>query len=372
MNTLRIGAIGAGGFGLFALQQFLQCPGVELVAIAGTHREAALAMARRFGVRDLVDVEALLASPEVDLVYIATPPFLHYAQARAALLAGKHVVCEKPLALTVPEADELLTLARAGDLLCIANLMQRYNPLFEKVRLLIESRVLGECLYGRFENFAADEGLGANHWFWDRTKSGGIFIEHGVHFFDVFEGWLGAGAVVAAQRVLRPGTGVEEQVQCTVRHASGPLVNYHHSFTQPGRLDRQEFRLLFERGDLTLEEWVPVRARMHAVVNEEQTRTLSDLFPGATLNVLKSYGGHDRAARGRGKEVDASQQIELLHGLGDDKSRRYCELLRALFTDQLAWLKDRTHPRRITERNGRDSLAMAAAATQLATAEQTK
>lgn len=79
-DTLRIGAIGAGGFGLFALQQFLQAPGVELVAIAGTHREAALAMARRFGVTDVVDVEALLVSPEVDLVYIATPPFLHFAQ----------------------------------------------------------------------------------------------------------------------------------------------------------------------------------------------------------------------------------------------------------------------------------------------------
>ena len=50
MNKIRIGAIGAGGFGLFALQQFLQVEGVELVAMAGTHSEAALAMGRRFGV----------------------------------------------------------------------------------------------------------------------------------------------------------------------------------------------------------------------------------------------------------------------------------------------------------------------------------
>src|SRR4051794_13060514 len=55
-DTLRIGAIGTGGFGLFALQQFLQIPGVQLLGIAGTHREAALAMARRFGVPDVVDV----------------------------------------------------------------------------------------------------------------------------------------------------------------------------------------------------------------------------------------------------------------------------------------------------------------------------
>lgn len=79
MTRLRIGAIGAGGFGLFALQQFLQVKGVDLVAIAGTHREAAIAMARRFGVAEPLEVEALLQLDAVDLVYIATPPFLHYA-----------------------------------------------------------------------------------------------------------------------------------------------------------------------------------------------------------------------------------------------------------------------------------------------------
>jgi predicted dehydrogenase len=365
-TVTRIGAIGAGGFGLFALQQFLQVPGVQLVAIAGTHREAALAMARRFGVSDLVEVDALLANPAVDLVYIATPPFLHHPRALAALEAGKHVICEKPLAMTVAQADELLALARARNQLCVTNLMQRYNPTFDAVRRLIESRVLGECLHGWFENYASDEGLAPEHWFWDRAKSGGIFIEHGVHFFDLFEGWLGTGKVEAAQRGLRVGSGIEEQVQCTVRHASGPLVNFHHSFTQPSRLDRQEFRLLFERGDVTLEEWVPIRARLRAVVNEEQTRLLMDLFPGARLDVLKTYGGRDRAARGRFKDFDIYQQIELRHGLGDDKMQRYCECLRAMMEDQLAWLRDRAHIRKVTERNGRDSLAMAAVATELA------
>lgn len=91
-----------------------------------------------------------------------------------------------------------------------------------------------------------------------------------------------------------------------------------------------------------------------------------EILPGAGLDVLKSFGGMDRVARGRHKDIDISQQIELHHGLGDDKMRRYCELLRDVFTDQLAWLRDRKHVRRITERNGRDSLAMAAAATAMA------
>ena len=370
MNKIRIGAIGAGGFGLFALQQFLQVEGAELVAMAGTHREAALAMGRRFGVAETLEVECLLQLDHVDLVYIATPPFLHYAQVRAALEAGKHVICEKPLALNLAQADDLLQLARAGDLLCIANLMQRYNQLFEAVRQLINSKVIGECLHGWFDNAAGDEGLSAEHWFWDCTKSGGIFIEHGVHFFDMFEGWLGQGEVVFSQRTLRPGSGIEEQVQCAVRYGNGALINFYHGFTQPARLERQEFRLLFERGELTLEEWVPTRVRLRAVVDEAQSRRLMQIFPDARLDVLESYSGSKRLARGRHINFDTYQKIDLHAGLEAEKMRRYCELLRAMFADQIAWIADRSHQRLITEANGRNSLAMACAATQLAEASR--
>jgi predicted dehydrogenase len=369
MDTIRIGAVGAGGFGLFALQQFVQVPGVSLHGLAETGNAPALAMARRFGAPDFGTLESLLKAPQVNLIYIATPPFLHFPQARAALLAGKHVVCEKPLSLKVEEADELLALAESRGLLCVTNLMQRYNPLYESVRRLIHSGALGECLRGSFDNAAGDEGLGPDHWFWDPAKSGGIFIEHGVHFFDLFEGWLGAGRVIAGHRTLRPGGGMEEQVQCTVRYASGPLVDFHHGFTQPGRLDRQEFRLLFEHGDLLLEEWVPVRARIRAAVNEEQTRLLTELFPGARLDVLEGYGGSGRAATGRHRRWDFSQMIELHAGEGDEKMRRYCELVRAFFADQCAWVRDHSHVRTVTERNGRASLALAEAATALAAAE---
>src|SRR2546429_9981287 len=112
MDGIRIGALGAGGFGMFALQQFTQIPGVQLVAIAATHREAAFAMAQRFGIPDLTDTEKLLAREDINLVYIATPPFLHHPQAMQALERGKHVICEKPLALTLAQADEMIALAQ--------------------------------------------------------------------------------------------------------------------------------------------------------------------------------------------------------------------------------------------------------------------
>ena len=203
-REIGIGVMGMGGFGLFAVQQFLQVPHTKLVAIAGSKREEALVTAKRFGAEQLGSIEELVNHPGIDLIYIATPPFLHYKQAMLALNAGKHVICEKPLALNPEEGREMLTLAKEKGLLMVTNLMQRYNPMFARVKHLIDKKLLGEFLHGYFENYAGDEGLAPEHWFWDREKSGGIFIEHGVHFFDMFSGWLGDGKVMAAQIVKRP------------------------------------------------------------------------------------------------------------------------------------------------------------------------
>ena len=368
-NLIRLGVIGCGGFGLFALQQFMQAPGLELVGVAGTHQPASLAAAARFGVENVDDLGEFLGRDDLDLIYIATPPFLHYPQAMAALKAGKHVIVEKPLAMTVGQADELIATARQRDRLLIANLMQRYNPVFDAVSRLVETRLLGEVLHGFFENYASDENLPSQHWFWDRSKSGGIFIEHGVHFFDLFAGWLGRGRVEAAQVGIRPGTAIEEHVHSTVRYGDVALVNFYHGFHQTGRMDRQELRLVFERGEITLHDWVPTRARVFAVVDERQTRDLCDLFPGARLDVTITYSPKDRACRGRGKEIDSYQMIDLSFGDGQEKLRLYCRLLRSLMEDQAAWIRDRSHRRVVTEANGRDSLATACEADALAHGE---
>ncbi len=220
--------------------------------------------------------------------------------------------------MTVEQADALIAAARKRDRLVIANLMQRYNPVYDAIGRLIQSKVLGEVLHGYFENYASDENLPPEHWFWDRAKSGGIFVEHGVHFFDMFDGWLGPGTVAAAHRGIRPGSSppIEEHVHCTVQYAPDILVSFYHGFHQTGRMDRQELRLVFERGDVTLYDWVPTRVRIHAIADEAQTRTLCDFFPGARLDVSASYAPKDRACQGRHKTLDVYQMIELSWGMG--------------------------------------------------------
>ena len=204
----------------------------------------------------------MLEDKEVNLIYISTPPNLHYEQSKAALLAGKHVICEKPAALEPSHAEELYELAEKKGLLYVVNLMQRYNPLYQKVTKLIESKLLGGFLHGYFENYASDEFLSPVHWMWNPEISGGIFIEHAVHFFDMFEGWLGKGTIISSQKVKRPGTepAVFSRVQSVGLYAGG-IVNSYHGFDQPKKMDRQELRLLFERGEVTLQEWVPVRLK---------------------------------------------------------------------------------------------------------------
>ena len=96
------------------------------------------------------------------------------------------------------------------------------------------------------------------------------------------------------------------------------------------------------------------------------TAELYDLFPGARLDVAASYVGNDRACRGRGKEIDACQIIDLSWGDGQAKSPLYGRLLRSLMEDQVAWVRDHNHRRVVTEANGLDSLALAGEADALA------
>jgi predicted dehydrogenase len=247
----------------------------------------------------------------------------------------------------------------------IANLMQRYNPMLYKVQNIIKERILGELLYGRFENLASDEGLAPDHWFWDPKMSGGIFIEHGVHFFDLFEAWFGKGEVNSAQAGYRQPDGQLEHVNCAVKYAGEKFVNFYHGFHQSGRMDRQEFRLVFERGEIVLEEWVPTRMKLEALTEETQTRRLMDLFPKARLDILVNYGSN-RETKGRFKEIDAYQKVRITDGLQTDKMVLYGELLRSMIADQKAWVEDKSHERKLTERNGLKSLQDAERASDLA------
>lgn len=393
--TIRVGLVGCGAFARFSMARYRGLPGVIIQAVADIDPAAARRAAAELET-DVLAPEALLVAPDVDLVYIATPPATHFRQARQALEAGKHVLVEKPLATTVADAETLAVLAEREGRCCVANLVERYNPLADAVRDVICSGLLGDLVHGLFVNDAADEGLGPRHWFWNRSVSGGIFVEHGVHFFDLVASWLGPGVVVAAARSVRPsraGSGnggpaaVEEQVMCTCRYAAsgaasrtcesacgdgdghaGVLFHFEHGFHQPSRMDRQEMRLVFERGELRLFDWVPTHGELRALLDDAGAATLADLLPSASSRAVDRYEGDARHVRGRFRGFDASGLVELTFTVGKDKLGIYGDVVRDLAADQIAWIRDSSHRRRLTEADSVAAVAMACAADRMALA----
>lgn len=363
-NELNIGIVGAGGFAAFAAKAFLKIPGIRIIAVTDVQAAVATQLANELEAKVYTDYNALLENSDIQLVYIATPPYLHYAQSKQALEAGKHVICEKPAALKTSEAEELAAYARAHQLLYVVNLMQRYNPLYAVVQTIIQERWLGDFVHGFFENYASDEKLLPEHWFWDLEKSGGIFIEHGVHFFDMFEGWLGAGKLVSSLQIQRPEVEqlVIDRVQATVMYPQGP-VNFYHGFNQPKVLDRQEMRLQFDRGDITLYEWVPVKIRLHGLLSTEHFEKLKQLFPNGVL--LAQMEG-EQTVRGKFQDIHYDTLVTLEAGDMADKMNRYQQLVVSMLTEQWNWILNANHKRVIDETNAVSSLRLAEAATERA------
>jgi predicted dehydrogenase len=397
-KTLRVGLLGCGAFARFSAAQYRQMPDVRIAAVADIDPVAARRAAAELGT-EARSPDALLAGDDIDLVYIATPPALHHRQAAAALLAGKHVLVEKPLATTLADAEELETLATKQELVCVANLVERYNPLARAVHRLIGSRILGGLIHGLFINEAADEGLAREHWFWNRDSSGGIFVEHGVHFFDLVASWLGRGTVVCAARSLRPAAGlpaanggkgeqepVEEQVSCTCRYPAdgcgdwldmppcgcppqgGVLFHFEHGFHQPSRMDRQEMRLVFARGELQLFDWVPTHGVLKALVDEDTVGILARMLPGGAVCTVDRYAGESRHMRGRFQSFEATALVEITFDLGLSKLDLYAQVVRDLAADQIAAMRDPARGRTLTEVDSVAAVAMACEADRLALA----
>ncbi len=129
MTQVHVAVIGTGYIGVVHVEQLLRLPAVRVIGIADANRDLASSVAGRYGIpRTYADAQAVLADPAVAVVHICTPNHLHYALTRQALLAGKHVLSEKPLALTAAESGEVTRLARERGLATGVNFCYRYYP----------------------------------------------------------------------------------------------------------------------------------------------------------------------------------------------------------------------------------------------------
>jgi predicted dehydrogenase len=363
---IRYGLIGCGGFGRFCLEAYRPMASVRLIGLADANAALARKTAADHQLEFCASPEALLAHDDIDLIHIASPPSTHANLALAALQAGKHVLCEKPLALTVSEAERMIALASRKSLTLGVNLIMRYNPLASAVKRLITSGVLGEPLFAALVNAAQDELLPAQHWFWNPAESGGIFVEHGVHFFDLFEWWFGEGEILSAHDLSRPHTQFVEQVICTARYGRSTLASFYHGFHQMLRRDRQSWQIVCECGVITMTEWVPTDLHLDATLNEAQLQTVRSILPEATAEILEQYSGDQRVAASRHQTRTVDVRASITARAGTAKMEVYGDMLRSLLDDQIAAIRDPGHARLVDDRNGLSSLRYALAATHLA------
>ena len=126
---MNLGAVGTGAITKSMLAEFKRCKDFNCMAVCSRKEETGRAMADQFGIPTVyTSLEDMLADPAIDMVYIASPNAIHYGQAKAALLAGKHVICEKPFCPTAAQAAELISLAKEKYLFLVDATPTAYLP----------------------------------------------------------------------------------------------------------------------------------------------------------------------------------------------------------------------------------------------------
>jgi predicted dehydrogenase len=365
-GDMGLGLVGAGGYAAFCLEAFSGLDGVRLVAAARARRAPIRRRLQRLGVPLLDDYRRVIEHPEVDVVYVATPPASHAELALSALEAGRHVLCEKPPALTADDAERMRHAARRAERFCVAALVLAYSPVADAVRRTLRDGVLGEPLAAAATNCAADSGLPADHWFWDRGVSGGIFVEHGVHFFDLYRRWLGPAEVLAAGAERRGQGGVEDRVWCALGHAGGAVATHYHGFDQLACMDRTDHRIVCALGDMQVCGWVPLSVRIDAAVDADGLRRLREDIGEALTEQVEALDVPPEGVLGRGRRRRVDRRVRLRLARPQPKLQAYADCARRLLADQLAWARDRSHARRVTEADGLAALHLALAADRLA------
>jgi predicted dehydrogenase len=190
-KTFKIGVLGLGRMGQVHCQQIADCAGIELVAGSSTSEQLRTAVAGRFPIRTYDDHEALLRDPEAQWIVIATTTNRHKEWALEGIQQGKDLVIEKPIALDLEEAREIVSAAeRRGVRITVYN-SRRWDADFQLVRKLLAENALGEVyrIESRYTSF--DPGWGAwgaqgerNPWRLKKAYGGGMLGDWGPHLFD--------------------------------------------------------------------------------------------------------------------------------------------------------------------------------------------
>ena len=229
-GVLPVGLIGCGNMGGSHAKQMAALQEIRLAAACDVDEAKARATAEAAGgeVAVFADVDQLLAREDVPTVLVATPNFTHHGIVLRALAAGKDVFCEKPMALSVTDCDEMIGAAeRTGRKLMVGQVL-RLITVFSKVRELVDEGVIGRPFAMRILRCAGrrtGDGPWRATWRRQRTNTGGLLFEVNVHEFDFMRAVMGEATEVCAmlENFTRPDYDYEDHVVVTVRFHNGGI-----------------------------------------------------------------------------------------------------------------------------------------------------
>jgi myo-inositol 2-dehydrogenase / D-chiro-inositol 1-dehydrogenase len=186
MNKVRFGLIGFGAWGSHHARAIAESAKAELAAVAVRSRERQAEVRARYpGVEVYADFHQLLARAELEAIDVVLPTDLHFPVGAEVLRAGKHLLLEKPMALTLADCEGLLRLAREQKRLLAIGHEFRLSSLWGKVKEMIDAGAIGDPLYLLIELWRNPYRTGAEGWRYQIERVGNWILEEPIHFFDL-------------------------------------------------------------------------------------------------------------------------------------------------------------------------------------------
>lgn len=230
---MKVAIIGAGRQGKRHALSIKQTGLGEVVLVIDANQELAAGLAEEYGAKSGADIQEVIGRKDIDAVVVATPVAAHHQAVIDCLGTGKHVFCEKPLALTSKQAQEMADAAeKSGRILQCAFIM-RHHPGMRQLKDWVDAGELGDityahCEYARSKNFA-------NTWRADKSQSGGGNLhDQAIHVIDLFRWYMGDLREGASYRTtavwdMAP---LEDDVAGVLRAASGAVAGFHVSYAR--------------------------------------------------------------------------------------------------------------------------------------------
>jgi len=310
-GPLGFGILGTGMIADFHRNAIAATPGAELRAVAHYDPAARGAELReRFGVGVLTE-EELLERADIQVVSICTPSGQHAAQTVRAAEAGKHVLVEKPMALSLADADRMIGACRSNGVLLGVCLQRRTEPLFRKIRAAISGGDLGDVTLAglTLPYFRSEEYYAQADWrgTWEHD-GGGVLMNQGIHLIDLLVWFLGDPEQVTAQAAtLKRSVPVEDTVAASLRFPGGTLATISGTTTaEPGF--PHEIRLHGDRGTIIISgEDVSVWD-----IADPENAAVPPLQPGAPA--AAGAAGDPRAISTAGHEQLVAEMVAAIRG----------------------------------------------------------